>query len=330
MPTASAQHARLFVALGALAVGLMLLLVVPAMASANAPATAAPAAAQEQSPEATGSPAGDEAAPADQTAPADETAPAGEAPPAGQTTPGDETLQPAPPPAIGPETSTPAPAPAGDPQPTPPLTGGTPTEPDAPATEAAPDGHAQTIVLPGVSTLPVSLKPPAADRTVSADPPAAAPAPTLTPIAPPSAPPDPPALAAAPARPRAGPANAPPRSDLVEALGGVDRPASPALTIAQQIDPAPGVSAEDEGGNPFATLDAVGGPAPAGSSLLAVLASYVLPGGGLPTSTLLFFVQLAVILAAFYAPRSGIGERIHALGRLGPRLGYRTVLARPG
>jgi hypothetical protein len=84
--------------------------------------------------------------------------------------------------------------------------------------------------------------------------------------------------------------------------------------------------------NPFAqTWDAVGGPAPAGSSLLAVLASYVIPGGGaLPTTTLLLFVQLAVILAAFYAPRSGIGERIHALGRLGPRLGYRTVLARPG
>ena len=49
----------------------------------------------------------------------------------------------------------------------------------------------------------------------------------------------------------------------------------------------------------------------------------------MPTATFLL-VQLAVILAAFYAPRSGLGERIHALGRLGPRLGYRTVLARPG
>ena len=61
-----------------------------------------------------------------------------------------------------------------------------------------------------------------------------------------------------------------------------------------------------------------------------MLASYVMPGSGLPSTTLLLFVQLAVILAAFYAPRSGIGERIHALGRLGPRHGYRTVLARPG
>jgi hypothetical protein len=87
---------------------------------------------------------------------------------------------------------------------------------------------------------------------------------------------------------------------------------------------------EQDGGNPFATLAAPGGPAPAGSSLLAVLASYVLPGSGLPTTTLLLLVQLAVILAAFVAPRSGTGERILALGRLGPRHGYRTVLARPG
>jgi hypothetical protein len=85
-----------------------------------------------------------------------------------------------------------------------------------------------------------------------------------------------------------------------------------------------------DGGNPFDTIAAPGGPAPAGSSLLAVLASYVIPGGGVPTATFLLLVQLAVILAAFYAPRSGLGERIHALGRLGPRLGYRTVLARPG
>ena len=61
-----------------------------------------------------------------------------------------------------------------------------------------------------------------------------------------------------------------------------------------------------------------------------MLANYVLPGGGLPTSTLFLFVQLAVILAAFSPRAPGIGERIHALGRLGPRLGYRTVLARPG
>ncbi|HSJ72836.1 MAG TPA: hypothetical protein VK904_00850 [Miltoncostaeaceae bacterium] len=318
--TTRTEHARLIVALGALAVGLMLLLVVPAMASANAPAATAPPAAQEEAPTATEGPAADQ--PADETAPADE------------TTPADEILQPAPPPApTEPETSAPAPAPAGDPQPTPPLSTGTPTAPEAPASEAAPEGHATTIVLPAVSGLPSSMKgAPVIERTVSADPPPAAAAPTLIPIAPPSSPPDPPTAVAAPSRTRAHPAQAPPRSNFVEALGGVDRSAPDALTRAREIGPGPaGASAEDDhGANPFATLAAPGGPAPRGSSLLAVLAGYIIPGGGLPTTTLLLFVQLAVILAAFYAPRSGIGERIHAPGRLGPRLGYRTVLARPG
>jgi hypothetical protein len=317
MSSARTEHTRLLAVLGALAVGLLLLLVVPAMASANAPAATAPSVAQEQSPET-------------EALAADQPAPAAEAPPADQTTPGDEALQPAPPPATTePEASTPAPAPAGDTQPTPPLSPSIPAAPEAPA-EAAPENHAQTMVLPSVSGLPAMKGAAPLERTVSADPPPAVAAPTLTRVAPPSSPPDPPTAAAAPTRDRAHPAHAPPRSNLVEALGGVDRRAPDAL-IARQIVPGPaGASAEDDGANPFATLDAVGGPAPAGSSLLAVLASYVLPGGGLPTSTLLFFVQLAVILAAFYAPRSGIGERIHALGRLGPRLGYRTVLARPG
>ena len=93
--------------------------------------------------------------------------------------------------------------------------------------------------------------------------------------------------------------------------------------------PAPQSATSDD--NPFATIAAVGGPVPVGSSLLAVLASYVIPGGGaLPTTTLFLFVQLAVILAAFSAPRLGRGELALALGRLGPRSGYRTVLARPG
>jgi hypothetical protein len=94
---------------------------------------------------------------------------------------------------------------------------------------------------------------------------------------------------------------------------------------------APDVGTAASADNPFATYAAPGGPVPAGSSLLAVLASYVLPGSGsLPISTLLLLVQLAVILAAFVAPRRGLGERVLALGRLGPRSGYRTVLARPG
>ena len=94
----------------------------------------------------------------------------------------------------------------------------------------------------------------------------------------------------------------------------------------------PGVDRGDRSGdNPFAEFAAPGGPVPAGSSLLAVLASYVIPGGGsLPGTAMFFLVQLAVILVAFAAPRAGLGERALALGRLGPRSGYRTVLARPG
>jgi hypothetical protein len=310
------EHVRLLALLGALAVGLLLLLVVPAMASANAPA-------------ATAEPTAQEASPADDPAP-DQPPPAGEAAQDGQGGAVEEPLQPAPPPApTEPEASTPPPAPAGDPQPTPPLSAGTPTAPEAPA-EAAPEGHPEPIALPSVASPPPAKGAQDLERTVSGDPPLAT-APTLTPVAPPSAPPDQPEVAAAPTRTPAHPAHAPPRSDLVEALGGVDRGPPAALTLPREIVPGPaGASADDGGANPFATLDAVGGPAPAGSSLLAVLASYVLPGGALPTSTLLFFVQLAVILAAFYAPRSGLGERINALGRLGPRLGYRTVLARPG
>ena len=87
------------------------------------------------------------------------------------------------------------------------------------------------------------------------------------------------------------------------------------------------------GANPFQVhLEAQGGPAPVGSSLLAVLASYVLPGGGsLPIqSTLFLFVQLAVILAFALAPRPGSGERLVLWGLLRPQAGHRLAVRRPG
>ena len=79
-------------------------------------------------------------------------------------------------------------------------------------------------------------------------------------------------------------------------------------------------------------LEAQGGPAPVGSSLLAVLASYVLPGGGsLPIqSTLFLFVQLAVILAFALAPRPGSGERLVLWGLLRSQPGHRLAVRRPG
>ena len=107
---------------------------------------------------------------------------------------------------------------------------------------------------------------------------------------------------------------------LVESApaGGYERSAAQALDVDRAwrallvhrygIDADAGLPTFADGANPFATLAAPGGPAPAGSSLLAVLANYVLPGGGLPTSTLFLFVQLAVILAAFSAPRLGTAK----------------------
>ena len=79
-------------------------------------------------------------------------------------------------------------------------------------------------------------------------------------------------------------------------------------------------------------MEAQGGPAPVGSSLLAVLASYVLPGGGsLPVqSTLFLFVQLAVILALALAPRPGTGERLVLWGLLRSQAGHRLAVRRPG
>lgn len=136
--------------------------------------------------------------------------------------------------------------------------------------------------------------------------------------------------------PPASPIEAPPPAPRPEFTAATPfEPATPAQTAPnrREIGPGPpGVERDARSGdNPFDSLSALGGPAPAGSSLLAVLASYVIPGAGtLPVSSLMLFVQLAVILAAIYAPRAGIGERVLALGRLGPRHGYRTVLARPG
>ena len=71
--------------------------------------------------------------------------------------------------------------------------------------------------------------------------------------------------------------------------------------------------------------------APAGSSLLAVLAGYVLPGGGgAPASTLVLFIVLGLILGIGYAARPQISERV-ALGRLlGAATGHGLAVCRPG
>jgi hypothetical protein len=71
--------------------------------------------------------------------------------------------------------------------------------------------------------------------------------------------------------------------------------------------------------------------APAGSSLLAVLASYILPGSGpVPPATFVMLVLLGLILAVAYAPRPTGSERIWLSGLLGPSIGHGLAVRRPG
>ena len=72
------------------------------------------------------------------------------------------------------------------------------------------------------------------------------------------------------------------------------------------------------------------GPAPA-QSLLAVLASYILPGSGpVPAGTIFLLVMVGVLLVAAYAPRLAGSERIWLSGLLGPRSGHGLAVRRPG
>ena len=79
-----------------------------------------------------------------------------------------------------------------------------------------------------------------------------------------------------------------------------------------------------------AQLVSPSGPAPA-QSLLAVLASYILPGSGpVPAGTLFVLLMLGVLLWAAFAPRPAGSERIWLAGLLGPRCGHGLAVRRPG
>jgi hypothetical protein len=72
------------------------------------------------------------------------------------------------------------------------------------------------------------------------------------------------------------------------------------------------------------------GPAPA-QSLLAVLASYILPGSGpVPAGTLFVLLMLGVLLWAAFGPRPAGSERVWLSGLLGPRSGHGLAVRRPG
>ena len=115
------------------------------------------------------------------------------------------------------------------------------------------------------------------------------------------------------------------------------------LDPSHRVDPSGPVVAGGSGRGPvvFGAEDApariaapqlvsAGGPAPA-QSLLAVLASYILPGSGpVPAGTIFLLVMLGVILLAAGAPRLGGSERIWLSGLVGPGSGHGLAVRRPG
>ena len=68
-----------------------------------------------------------------------------------------------------------------------------------------------------------------------------------------------------------------------------------------------------------------------GSSLLSVLAGYVLPGvGGPPATTIVMFMLVGLIVGLARAPRPQLSERLHLGGLLGARPGHGLAVCRPG
>ena len=322
-------------------VGVLMALLVPALAMAEpvieqepvaAEAAAAPPAA-EPTPEA---PAADPTTPADTTAPTDTTTPADTTAPADTTTPAPppSTTGPATPPTLvelQPGAATP---PTTTPATSAPVTPSTPLSPEVvpPALPTAPDTPRAEAPKPVVAPVP--------DQSTEALPTAQRAPLTVT-------------LGSGPDVTRAAAAAAAVKgrhdgtdaesgavlaADSIQGAGftnpiSLERPDQIAAPPTRRAEGPATFEAPDQGENPFgAHLEAQGGPAPVGSSLLAVLASYVLPGSGsLPLqSTLFLFVQLAVILAFALAPRPGTGERLVLWGLLRSQAGHRLAVRRPG
>jgi hypothetical protein len=328
----------------AILAAMLVALLVPALAAAQ---TAAPAAPEEAPPAIDldvllgGEPAAEAPAPAEPAPapvaeePAEEPAPA--PPPAAE----EPAAPPAPPEAVQPPApAEPAPpvvpaaeGPAVAPAPVEAIPGPTVVVPVLPVDPDGPRVRADAVLGPVTVSAGDLPKAPPGAPVVKLGGPTAPSGVALASLGAPTAPPDVPGVtpAAGPDPPEA--ASPPPRGAEFSSIQL--EPARPVVTPSSRDGGIGGPTAAEEAAqsdhNPFAELTAPGGPAPAGSSLLAVLASYVLPGSGsLPATTLLLFVQLAVLLALALAPRLGRGEPALALGRLGPRSGYRTVLARPG
>ncbi len=342
-----------------LVVALLIALAVPGLAMAQDAGTAV---AEPPAPEATAT-----SAPAPEATPpeaADEQAPADPAP--AEATPGAQAT-PAAPPAAGsegatvpvedvpvelsglPETepvATPPPA-AGEPVPTP---GAAPELPEAtPGTEPAP-----VVTLPSRAT-PAA---PPAIQLAAATPPPAPPKPPVAVSTPTSTrlvgslgtPSRPLAVEIGPPQtPRSAPVQraARARTAMAAALGGAKNPfvlssSSPVLnapaTSGPSGPPAPAAKTSVTEFAEGATVDLTApqlvapvGAAPAGSSLLAVLAGYVLPGtSGPPASTLVLLIVIGLILGVGYAARPQLSEAVVSINLLGASSGHGMAVRRPG
>jgi hypothetical protein len=134
-------------------------------------------------------------------------------------------------------------------------------------------------------------------------------------------------VAARPERPAPPPQARHHRQFSFDASGPIAQP----ITAPEQESPATLTEEAPPPESLTVELVAPQDAAPGGSSLLAVLASYILPGSGpVPPSTMMMLVLLGLILMAAYAPRPSGSERIWLSGLLGPSSGHRLAVRRPG
>ncbi len=309
------------------AVGLFLMLVLPGLATA-APAVADPTLAEQPTAAATPT---SEATPVDTTEtapPAEATPPAAEQPaepaPTGDgatpVTDDGAGAAPAPPPSE----STPATEPTSD--------GSTPAPQPVEAAPAPSTGSALPV-QPDAPVVPADTRPAAALAASTWDA-AATPTQTVTlpdgpesQVAPAVAATSPDPAPAARPDPRVPPAGPDLTNFTFDASGPIAQP----ITATREAAPVPFTHETQPPDNMTVELAAPQSTATGGSSLLAVLASYILPGSGpVPPSTMVMLVLLGLILAAAYAPRPSGSERIWLSGLLGPRTGHGLAVRRPG
>lgn len=236
---------------------------------------------------------------------------------------------PAPPPATGEtpppteteSTPTPAPAPAIV-EAAPPPASALPTTPDAPKPVVEPD-KLPVALLPVVRTAPTAVT---VATAVVADVNASVP--------------DAPSVVVKAVAADTAPPPLAPRVERTTTLRqeiftlNPEQSRSPVAPVgATTIERGPGMPFGEESGSAIfsesvaAPIGAVG----SGSSLLAVLAGYVLPGvGGPPASTLVMFILVGLIVAIARAPRPQLSERAHDGTLLGAACGHGLAVCRPG